>query len=250
MSDIPTGHLRYHEIDIPARFIQQAMEHIDHTQVRYVTLIFAGEMTGDAICVGITTRQRPRVVRPDSPQTASETSQTAKKPATRVRSLNSITDAVVLDVVRQRGPVSTADISVALGVPPKAIPQRQKIWRTVTKLNGLNLIMPSTSAGRAKSWSVTEDAATVRMPLRPRRKMNSRQQITEEMVLAQFRAGLTTSKAISDAMDLPRQDASLRGRISEIIRNLLIKGVLDKTDKTVDGGPVYQLVTDPTTGTG
>lgn len=260
MSDAPVGHLRYHEIDIPARFVRQASEHIDHTQARWITFIFTGENTEDAVCVGVTTRlmiadQRPRMrpPQPGAPEqpepTAKKTTKTKtrKKPSAAEPKLKDITDDLILSVISQE-PASTAEICNALGVPTSNVAVRQKIWRIVTKLGEAGVLRREGEERNAK-WrkadgaNGTADAATnePRMPVRPARRHFTRQQISEDMVLDQMRNGHLTSKSVSDAIGLPRADASLRGRVTEHLRNLKEKGRISRTDKMTSSGPIYEL---------
>lgn len=252
MSDVPSGHLRYHEIDIPARFIRQASEHIDHTQARWVTFIFTGENTEDAVCAGVTTRlmiadQRPRMAR--QPQPASEppepqVKRKRKTPTAKSPRLKDISDDMIVAIIRQ-APASTAEICHALGVPTSDVPVRQKIWRVVTKLGATGALGRKGNERNAK-WIIADDAANTtadqpQMPVRHAKRKPTRKQISEDMVLNTMREGNLTSKTVSDSLGIPRNDVSTRGRVTEHIRHLKDKGTIRRTERMTDGGPVYEL---------
>jgi hypothetical protein len=225
MSDVPAGHLRYREIDIPARFIRQATEHIAHTQVRYVTFMFTGEMTEDAICIGVTTRlmltdQRPKAAPNPAPITAT------------------LSEATVLDTVRQHGPMSSQQVSDALGIARGDETKRAKVRRFLSDLVTAKAVRP-TGPERYPKYVVTN--AT--MPLRKsRRRRMKRKDITRDIVVEKLRSGQSTSKAIGDALGIPRPDNLVRAKITEIIGQLIATGRVRTTSLTSHGGRVYELL--------
>lgn len=255
MSDVPEQRtLPYHEIDIPARFIRQAYDHIGHTQARYVTFIFTGENTEDAVCNGVSTRlmiadHRPRAVR--MPEVAPDDPEPMRKRRThraKASALKDISDEVILGVLRE-GSKSTAEVADTLGIPTSQVPARQKVWRTLTRLHA-DAILHREGSGRQRNhkWSIADAEAASkvvsepRMRLRPTKRNITRDHITEEVVLGHLREGKLTSKSISDAIGIPRGDASTRGKVTEYIRKLQDKRTIRRTDRTSDGGPIYELI--------
>lgn len=227
------------QIDIPARFIRQATEHIDHTGSRYVTFLFTGEQVMDAICVGVTTRllitdQRPTAqpVRPVGPIPAG--------PWT----IATLTNEVILSQVQEHGQINVRRIGDNLGIAGSNISLRQRIRRVLAALTAAGAIHKIASDGTVPDYAVTGETPT--MPLRTRRRRITRKDITEERVLGIIQKnGRTSSRIIGDIMNIPRGDASVRGKISTVIQDLTKAGRVRITEGTADGGGrLYEMASE------
>ena len=237
------------QIDIPARFIRQAVDHIEHTGSRYVTFLFTGEQVIDAVCVGVTTRllitdQRKPSIAPSAPE--------LDVPWT----VANLTNEVILAKMAELGSGTVRKIGDDFGLPGNAIAQRQRIRRVLQALTEERLLrksvpnkgFPVYSIGTRKS---REPSPT--MPIRPapRTRRIKRSDITAEKVLALFQQnGRMCSRDIGDAMEIPRGDASVRGKVSNVIHDLLEANVIRPTgDSDAQGGRIYEMIAEANTET-
>ena len=127
------------QIDIPARFIRQAMEHIEHAGSRYVTFLFTGEQVIDAICVGVTTRLLITDQR-KAAATAAAVAAVATPPDDTMWTVATLTNEVILARVKELGMATVRELGNSMGIPGNAIPQRQRIRRVLQALTDERLI--------------------------------------------------------------------------------------------------------------
>jgi hypothetical protein len=227
------------QIDIPARFIRQAMEHIEHAGSRYVTFLFTGEQVIDAICVGVTTRllitDQRRAAAPAPTPPPSETTWTVA----------TLTNDVILDQVRKYGSLTVRDLGNNLGIPGNAIPQRQRIRRVLQALVDERLLRKVIGVG-FPAYALPGQRAKS-MPVQPGRRTRriQRKDVTEEKVMEIFlqRDGRACSRDIGDSLEIPRGDASVRGKISNVIHDLLMADRIRLTGESDEkGGRIYEVV--------
>jgi hypothetical protein len=241
-------------IDIPARFIRQAYEHIQRSSNRYVPFRFTGERVEEAVCVGVgaqflLTDQRPQPeqapAQPPSPFT-----------------LQTLTDDVVLGLLRQKTqPQNGRQIGDALGIPTDDISIRQRLRRVLVGLVEDKMLRRSNGPGHFPYYAVTEKAKRETktetkpetMPLRPQRgRKITRHDVTEDVLLAQLREKRRiSSRAIGDVLGIPRPDNIVRGKITQLIAKLIKEGQVQHSGMIEPGGgKLYELVDEATAQAG
>jgi len=217
-------------VDIPARFIRQAFEHLQHTGDRYVTFIFAGELVADAVCYGISTQRVP-----PSRMIIDQHLEPTTKPKWTI---SSITTSVVLEVIREHGPINAKAISDKLGIARGDIPLRQRMRRVLESLVATRVVRRSGSR-RFPDYALTRGS-------RPKTAESSmqRRDITDEMVLEQLRTGPLTSRDIGDNLGLDRKNNSVRSKITEIIGRLIREDRVRHVSGDKGLGRMYELAGD------
>lgn len=229
------------QIDIPARFIRQAMDHLEHTASRYVTFLFTGEQVIDAICVGVTTRLLITDQRRGGPP-AAPPPETAT-----IWTVANLTNEVILAEVRKHGTIDVRGLGNAMGIPGNAIPQRQRIRRVLAALTKERLLRKTSKKGAFPSYTIVGRKSSQpppTMPLRPGHRV-TRKDITEEKVMALIPpTGRISARAIGDALNIPRSDASVRGKVSTLILDLVRAGRVRivEDNREEGGGRLYELI--------
>ena len=224
------------QIDIPARFIRQAIDHIEHTGSRYVTFLFTGEQVIDAICVGVTTR----LLITDQRKGAAA----ATPPVETMWTVATLTNEVILDKVKELGMVTVRDLGNSMGIPGNAIPQRQRIRRVLQALTDERLIHKTENKTGFPIYSAFKRKQShPNMELRAARRIK-RRDVTSEKVLELFQQnGRMCSRDIGDALQIPRGDASVRGKVSNVIHDMLDANIIRPTGESdVKGGRIYEMV--------
>jgi hypothetical protein len=217
-------------VDIPARFIRQAFEHLQHTGDRYVTFIFAGEMVADAVCYGITT-QRPAPVKLITDQRNPDDAPTW--------TIKSLTNNVILETVQRDGPINTKMICDRLDIARSDIPLRQRVRRALETLVQSRLIRKT---GDKRYPDFIAGQRSGRQPGHQDRVGRKRSDITEEMVIAQMQQGPMSSRDIGDRLGIERKDVHLRGRITEVIKALLKQNRARHIAGNMGTGRMYELI--------
>lgn len=234
MSDDVIGSISYTGIDIPARFIRQAAEHVEHTGSRHVTFLFTGQVES-AVCIGITTQLRITDQRPRPPR-MTETVETETP--------REVTRDSVLQMIRQNEKINMRSLGDQMGVPRSDTNTRSRIRKHVTALSEDRLIK-KTDNTRYPSYAVTRKGSNnTKMSVRsqPPRSIN-RRDITEEAVLEAFaKTPRLSSKKIGDDLQIPRPDNLVRSKITEVVRGLIHAGRVRDTGEKEDGGRLYELV--------
>ena len=213
-------------VDIPARFIRQAYEHLQHTRERYITFIFAGELVADAVCYGIST-QAPSVRLIEQRPTLDEPP---------LWTIQTITPNVVIDVIKREGPINTKKICDTLGIVRGDTSLRQRVRRVLESLALMHAIrkvgdkrQPDFVVFRARTQTETSGI--------------SRKDITDEMVIEQLRQhGPLASRTIGDNLGLDRKNNLVRGKITEIVGRLIREGRVQHIEGNVGMGRVYELI--------
>jgi len=224
-------------VDIPARFIRQAFEHLQHTGDRYVTFIFAGEMVADAVCYGISTQRVPpsRMITDQRPESV-----------TPKWSLQAITTSVVLEVIREHGPINAKTINDKLGIDRGDASLRQRTRRLLESLAGARVIRRSGGSQRMPEYAITRGSR----PMTAAASGMQRKDITDEMVLEQLRTGPISSRDIGDNLGLDRKDNSVRSKITEIIGRLLHEDRVRHVSGSLGTGRMYELIEQQEQATG
>lgn len=227
MSDtvlLPPGRM----IDIPAKMILDAAEHLQHTNARYVSFIFLGEGLENAICIGVSTR---RLI----------THQPAK-PAPTPK--DDPIDAV-LELLQKHGRLTTRQVADKLGIPGADSAQRKRISRTLDEALAAGLIVKG--AGHYPEWRIAdgEGEQPVNRPVKMQkrhRKIN-RKDISIETIrqILQDR-GAVSSRTIGDVIGIPRNDSAVRGKITETIGKMRLTGEVKPMEQSEGGFPLYELV--------
>jgi hypothetical protein len=228
-------------VEVSARFIRQAYEHIEATKDHHVILLFSGLQNDQEItCVGISTR------RLFTEQLSSEPAMpNAARPVTEAPggpwSMETLTDDVVLAIVNEHGPINTTTVAEMLGIPSEVTNLRQKIRRIMERLVKQRQLRQSGS-GRSQTFSKREPA---RMSVRAAsgRKL-SRSDITEERVVdvMQQAGGPISSRTIGDMLQIPRNDALVRSKITLVIAALRDAGrVKIAGNEPGHGGRLYAM---------
>jgi hypothetical protein len=160
-----------------------------------------------------------------------------------------VTNDVVLDVIQNHGPITTKKIGDALEIAGNDAQARQKIRRVLNDLTK-NRIVRRTGSNRYPSFVAAERKAGTKMPLRTNRtRQVTRNHITEEVVIEQLAAGHITSKAIGDALNIPRPDSIVRSKITEVVGKLIKQNRLKVIEGHPQGGRVYGLVDEASAAT-
>ena len=225
-------------VEIPARFIRQAYEHIEHSHSPYVALLFANERIAEAVCVGVSTRRSlPPPVK------------ALPAPAPTTHTMQTLTEDVVLDVIRQAGLIDTQRIGDALGIAGNNIPLRQRIRRVLRKLTESKTIRKSGDKHFPKYslTGVAPEPVERKMPLRTNRTI-TRKHITEEGVLRMLQSGAMTSRDIGDKLGIPRSDSLVRSKITEIVGKLAKKNQISRSG--INNGRLYQIIQHMQTSSG
>jgi hypothetical protein len=228
------------QIDIPARFIRQAMEHIENTGNRYVTFLFAGEQVIDAICVGVTTR----LLITDQRRTASPTPTPEPDVPWTVQTL---TDEAVLAKMRELGSATVRKVGDSFGLPGHAIAQRQRIRRVLSALTEERLLTKREPRVGFPIYSIAVRKSSQpppTMPIHAGRRV-TRKDITDDKLLAliEENGGRMSSRAMGDAMNIPRPDNLVRGKITQLIFEMTKAGRVRYSGENEEGGGrLYELV--------
>jgi len=233
MDNENTGGMTPHrEVDIPARFIAQAHEHLRHTRDRYVTFLFIGEQLADAVCIGIATARRPMLL-VDHQEAAP-----IESPSREAWTIDSLTEEVILGVIETTYPINTRNIGNTLGIAGNDVSLRQRIRRVLTALAEKKLIRRT--GGAIPSFMPIRPS---RMKLRPTPSRTvHRNDITDDMVLTIIREeGPINSRTIGDRFGIPRPDSLVRSKITEVINRLQRENLVGQTG-TMDGGRHYEAI--------
>jgi hypothetical protein len=223
-------------VDIPAKFIHQAFEHLQHTNARHVTFMFANEMIIDAICIGINTSTRRALPAPvfEKPSIEIDNRVDIKVPQAAEKSDKALTPEIVFDVISKNSPINVRQIGDKLGLGSDAR-QRAIVQRLVRKLSKDELIS-IVGNGYYPQYIPTESATSPRTI--------SRKNITEQVILQHLRSATSmTSRGMGDLIGIPRSDTSIRGKITLVMSQLLSHGLVESIGYESDGsGRVYKIV--------
>ena len=230
-------------IDIPAKFIRQAFEHLQHTNARYVTFLFANEMVMDAVCTGVSTSTRRALSSPPVDTFTARPDSALDEMADLDEMMDDsqpVNKQQVLAIVTKHGPINTREVGDALGIGRKDANQRQRIHRVLKHLQKHKSIRVMNTDERYPQYVPTTRVASPSMPRRPFTRTIHRRDITPEMVLEHLRSGKPlTSRTIGDLIGVPRPDAHVRSKITEVMGGLVSQGLVKKVGKAE--GNLYQI---------
>ena len=229
-------------LEIPARFIASAKDHLETGGERTVTLLIE---TGEMVCIGVSTRQVTAAAAPRA-----KPSSEPIPPPNRTWTRRDITEEALLEVVRLHGPIDVRTLGNTMGIDSKDASLRSKIAQLLYKMADDKQLRVS-GHKRYRSFSIP-GSTEPKMELRPQRKAGPavqrrtifRTDITPERVAEQLRnAGSPiTSRTIGDMLGIPREDNSVRAKITEVVRLLIGSGHVRSQGVS---GPfrTYELVT-------